>query len=142
MSETELVREEGNSTWVWAKKPPISTLPSRALYVPSTLPLQQKEVCRGCPWNTPLFRSPLGLQWAASPVAPRDGACSHLATWRFSDPLGNLWIQINQASDNPVVPSSLCLPFFPQRRPNLATRPARLAMETKGTKCILLGCRT
>lgn len=46
-----------------------------------------------------------------------------------------------ETSGNPVVPFSPYLLFFPQRRPNPANRMAHLAMETKRTKYILLGCR-
>lgn len=54
--------------------------------------------------------SPLGLKRAMLTIALRDGACSHLATWRLSEHLGNLWIQVNQAPDNPMVPSPTAFP--------------------------------
>lgn len=117
------------------KKPHNSTLPSKALRFPLyTPPLQQKEECLGYPWNTPPFSS---LARAKEDHEARTSKKWSLLTPGHLDTLRSPREPLNSnqpSTDNPTVPSSLCLSFFTQRRPNPATRPAHLPMETKRTK--------
>lgn len=143
LSGTQLVWEEGSSTRVWAK------IEASCLH-----PLKQGSLCPLCtpsaaessvPWLStghPSLPLSAGTEVGRVTSGSKRWGLFTPATRRFSDPLGNLWTQTNPAPGNPVAPSPLHLPFFPQKRPDLATRPAPLAVETEGTQCILLGCRT